>query len=242
MALKTPYRLDRNAFGGGILIYVRQDIPSNQLKKHTFAANIEGIFIEINLRKSKLLLLGTYHPPTQDKKFYFENIGRALDYYSQKYEKILLAGDFNANEEEINMSNFMQLYDLKNLVKENTCFKSIENPSCVDLFLTNCCKSFQNTFATSTGISDFHKMTVTVLKTTFKKVKPKEIIYRAFRNFDRNIFTEDLESCLVNCQSIDELEKNFLRVIDNHAPQKKKVLRATEVPYMTKALKKSYCG
>ena len=66
------------------------------------------------------------------------------------------------------MSNFMQIYDLKNLVKENTCFKSIENPSCVDLFLTNCCKSFQNTFATSTGISDFHKMTVTVLKTTFK--------------------------------------------------------------------------
>ena len=37
----------------------------------------------------------------------------------------------------------------------------------------------------------------------------------------------------------DELEKKFLRVIDNHAPQKKKVLRATEVPYMTKALKKA---
>ena len=71
------------------------------LKKHTFAANIEGIFIEINLRKSKLLLLGTYHPPTQDKKLYFENIGCALDYYSQKYEKILLAGDFNANERYI---------------------------------------------------------------------------------------------------------------------------------------------
>ena len=115
----------------------------------------------------------------------------------------------------------MQLYDLKNLVKGNTCFKSIENHSCVDLFLTNCSKSFQNTFATSTGISDFHKMTVTVFKTTFKKIKPKEIIYRAFRNFDRNIFSRDLESCLVNCQSIDELEKNFLRVINNnHAPQK----------------------
>ena len=31
-SFKKPYRLDRNAFGGGILIYVRQDIPSNQLK------------------------------------------------------------------------------------------------------------------------------------------------------------------------------------------------------------------
>ena len=30
---------------------MRQDIPSKQLEKHNFADNIEGIFIEINLRK-----------------------------------------------------------------------------------------------------------------------------------------------------------------------------------------------
>ena len=120
------------------------------------------------------------------------------------------------------MSNFMQLYHLKNLVKENTCFKSIENTSCVDHFLTKCSKSFQNTFATSTGISDFHKMTVTVLESTFKKVKPKEIIYRAFRNFDRNIFNRDLESCRVNCQSTDELGKNFYESSITMHPRKKR--------------------
>ena len=76
---KKPYRLDRNAFGGGILIYVRQDIPSKQLKRHKFADNIEGIFVEINFYKSKWLLFGTYHPPSQNKNFYFENVGRALD-------------------------------------------------------------------------------------------------------------------------------------------------------------------
>ena len=32
----TPYRLDRNREGGGVLIYVREDIPSKQLSKHTF--------------------------------------------------------------------------------------------------------------------------------------------------------------------------------------------------------------
>ena len=236
---KKPYRLDRNAFGGGILIYVRQDIPSNQLKNHNFADNIEGIFIEINLRKSKWLIFGTYHPPTQNNKFYFDNIGRALDFYTQKYDKILLAGDFNAEENEVILSNFMQLYDLRNLVKENTCFKSVDNPSCVDLFLTNCSRAFQNTIAISTGISDVHKMIITVLKTTFKKAKPKEIIYRTFRNFDEHIFSNDLKNCLVNCKSITEFESKFLGVIDKHAPQKKKVVRATEVPYMTKALRKA---
>ena len=105
--------MDRNAFGGGILIYVRQDIRSKQLKKHKFADNIEGIFVEINFYKSKWLLFGTYHPPTQNKNSYFENVGRALDLYTQNYDRILLAGDLNAEENEIILSNFIQLYDLR---------------------------------------------------------------------------------------------------------------------------------
>ena len=48
-----PYRLDRNRNGGGILFYIREDIPSKELNKHTFPDDIEGIFIEVNLRKQK---------------------------------------------------------------------------------------------------------------------------------------------------------------------------------------------
>ena len=91
-----PFNLPRTAFGGGLLIYVRSDIPCRQVNKHEFSDKIEGIFIEINFRKSKWLLLGTYHPPSQNDNYYFDNIGRALDIYTQKYEKILLTGDFNA--------------------------------------------------------------------------------------------------------------------------------------------------
>ena len=98
----------------------------------------------------------------------------------------MLTGHFNAEEEDDFLSEFMELYDLKNLVKRNTCFKSFENPLCVDLFLTNCSRSFENTMVISTGISEFHKVIVTVLKTTFKKGKPKEIVYRSRKNYDQN--------------------------------------------------------
>ena len=57
---KKPYREDRNCNGGGVIIYVREDIPSQQLKKHNFLKNVEAIFVEINLRKNKFLLIGTY--------------------------------------------------------------------------------------------------------------------------------------------------------------------------------------
>ena len=59
----TPFRRDRNKHGGGILIYVREDIPCKLLDKHIFPDDIEGLFVELNFRKSKLLLLGTYPPP-----------------------------------------------------------------------------------------------------------------------------------------------------------------------------------
>ena len=58
MIFSAPFRLDRNKFGGGVLIYVREDIPCKQLTKHILPDNIEGIFVEINLRKTKWLLFG----------------------------------------------------------------------------------------------------------------------------------------------------------------------------------------
>ena len=48
-----PFRLDRNRFGGGVLIYIPEDIPCKQLTKHKLPNDVEGIFIEINLRKVK---------------------------------------------------------------------------------------------------------------------------------------------------------------------------------------------
>ena len=33
---RKPYRLDRNCHGGGVMIYIRKDIPSKELKKTQF--------------------------------------------------------------------------------------------------------------------------------------------------------------------------------------------------------------
>ena len=181
------------------MIYVRGDIPSRELTKHKFSKNIEATFVEINLRKNKLLLVGTYHSTnkeygTKDSE-YFEQIGFALDIYSN-YDKVLLAGDFNVEEDESCIKDFMNEFNATNLVKENTCFKNPNNPSCIDLFLTNCGNSFQNTTTVSTGLSDFHKMTITILKTTFPKAKPKIIPYRDFSKYKENEFAEELKKNL----------------------------------------------
>ena len=57
-----PYRLDRNRNGGSVTFYVREDIPSKLLSKHSFKEDIEGLIVEINFRKSKWLLGGNLSP------------------------------------------------------------------------------------------------------------------------------------------------------------------------------------
>ena len=78
-----PYRLDRNRNGGGVMIYVRDDIPSKLLNKHTFTEAIEGLFVEINLRKTKLLFFGSYRSDNPilgvSTEEYFHQVCLALD-------------------------------------------------------------------------------------------------------------------------------------------------------------------
>ena len=66
-----PFRRDRNRKGGGVMIYVHENIPSKLLTKHVLPSDIECIFIELNFRKCKWLLVGTYHPPSQNDHYFF---------------------------------------------------------------------------------------------------------------------------------------------------------------------------
>ena len=50
----TTYRLDSNANGGGILLYIWEDIPSTLLNSDM---SIESFSIEINIRKKKAFSL-----------------------------------------------------------------------------------------------------------------------------------------------------------------------------------------
>ena len=63
-------------------------------------------------------------------------------------------------------------------------------------------------------------MILTVLKSSFPKVKLKEIIYRNFKNFDLNNFKNDISTNVKLVDNYDGFEKESLKVLNNHAPLK----------------------
>ena len=144
------------------------------------------------------------------------------------------------------MKVFCDSYEFKNLIKDATCYKNPENPSCIDLILTNNPNSFQNSGVIETGLSDFHKMTVTVMKTTFEKLKPNIIHYRDCRKFPNDKFRENLisrlstENIRIDCNGMEKFLQICIKTLDELAPQRKKYSRGNNMPFINKTIKKPF--
>ena len=85
------------------------------------------------------------------------------------YDNFLIVGDFNSEMTESAMENFCGTYYLHNLIKDPRCYKNPDIPSCIDLLLTNFPKSLLKSQTLETGLLDFHKLTLTVLKIYYEK-------------------------------------------------------------------------
>ena len=117
------------------------------------------------------------------------------------------------------------------------CFKNVSNPSCIDLFLSNSA----HTLTLSCELSDFHKLVTTLLKTTFYKNKPREIVYRNYKYFNSHNFNDELKFVFSkeNIDSCSKFNQTFLNVLNKHAPLKKKQLRANHASYVSKSMRKA---
>ena len=166
---KEPIRLDRNKNGGGLLFFIHDDLECKEIKSHKLPKKTEGIFLKLTIRNSKWLIMGGYNPKKENIKNFLNHIGKELDRFLPNYENLLLLGDFNSEMSEESMKNFCETYNLSNLITDPTCYKSIDNPSCIDVMLTNRSPCFENSTVIETGLSDCHKMTITVMKKTFQK-------------------------------------------------------------------------
>ena len=63
-----------------------------------------------------------------------------------------------------------------------------------------------------------------VLKTTFQKLQPQEIIYRNFKNIELNKFKNDIRTKVQSADNYETLEKEFLEALNKHVPSKKSLL------------------
>ena len=171
---------------------------------------LEGIFLEVNLKKSKWLLFGGYNPSKDSIPHFLHQLSSSLDKPMPNYDNIIILGDFNSESNEPCMKEFCETYNLSNLIKLPTCLKNPANPSSINVILTNRTRNFQDHKVVETELSDHHKMTITVLKTFFLSRSQPLLNTEIIKNLILPYFVPSFLSSSTQCTVKTEIT-NLLR-------------------------------
>ena len=130
------------------------------------------------------------------------------------------------------------------MIKVPTCFQNQNNPSSIDIILTNKKHSFMHSKSVTTGLSDYHSLICTMSRNHISRIKPIKITYRDFKKFNEHNFLNDLGNALreINFEESEDGFSCFAEIFDDttniHAPLKNKYLRGNNAPFVTKELRK----
>ena len=216
-----PYRLDRTSKGGGIILYVREDIPSKLINSSCIDHDKEYFLVELNLRKQKWLITCNYNNPHKTMmKEYLEYISKEMDSHSSKYDNFLLLGDFNSEPTEKAMKSFCQIYNFKNLLDKPTCYKNPNNPSCVDLIITNKPEASKTLARSKPGSPTSTKFS----NDTFFR----DQVLNKLRNSNFQISDKDLK----------HFKETYLSAVNKIAPLKSRFIRAKQAPFINKEIQR----
>ena len=120
------YRLDRNDKGGGIMLFVKDNLITFPVSGFCFSEKKQIFCLELNLRKQIWLIFCCYNPHKHLIKDHLLQIKNAIDFYSKSYEKILIGG-FNVKISDSHMDSVCAIYHLKSLIRKPTCYKTLKN-------------------------------------------------------------------------------------------------------------------
>ena len=138
-----------------------------------------------------MALCCSYNLDSNNIKNHLSALSVSLDILFSIWTFIVM-GDLNVEVENRDMEEFCKNYNLKSLIPVPTCYKSPKNSLYIDLILANSQRSFQSSCTIETGLSNFHRMTITIMKASFQKLKPKVIHYRNYKHFCGKSYQNEL--------------------------------------------------
>lgn len=86
------------------------------------------------MKKQKWLSVCSYNAHLQNIVSHLHKLQVDLDSLYGRYDRMLLIGDLNCEIEDDSLAGFCNENNLVALVKEPTCFKNPDKPSCIDHF------------------------------------------------------------------------------------------------------------
>ena len=148
---------------------------------------------KVSLKLRKLLVVTTYRPLDQNLDYFLSSITAALDHYLQYFEDFSILADFIEREHNPKMQSFLSQQGCKNIIKNKTCFKSMEGSS-IDVILSSRPNLHQHTRSNlirneRSPSDDLYN----VLSSTYTKLEPTVLRKRPYKNLSKESLLKDLK-------------------------------------------------
>ena len=226
------YRQDSTATSGGLIAFFRNDLPCN--RRDDLSINdehIQSLIVEMRVRKEKWFVVCLYRLPSANVAAFSSNLSEIVGRISRESSMVIALGDVNIdllknNGNQKALKGVMDIYGLKNVVKEPTCYKG--TPSLIDVILTSNAKRVGKVLNFDCGLSDYHNLLATCTKMDVAKPKAYPIAFRSYKDFDEEAFKRDMDSLPLSViETFDDVsDKHWaysqlvMPVVNHHAPLK----------------------
>jgi len=230
-------RKDRNRAGGGVVLYIRDNIPFSD-REDVAPSSLGMVCAEISRPHSKSFLVCTwYRPPNSDTNLFNE-----LETFFQRCDvesrELILVGDLNCDVRKVSLDPHTRqltflcsLYQIDRLIDEPTRVTDTSTTT-IDLVLTNVKENIHASGVIHLGISD-HSLIYAVRKFMLPKASPFVREIRDYKHFDAELFLEDLSRMPWNaiqqfnnpntCWNV--WKSFFTETLNKHAPIRNKRTR-----------------
>jgi len=240
------FRIDRDCHGDGVVIYCKENVSSFDCPK-LCSKEFESLWVKIKLKKIKPIhICVSYRSPSVKKPIeyvtYFYNYLKSCLGKLPRGTEVICLGDYNVNWSKHNgltslMKDFARSSNLSQLIESPTRITE-HSSTLIDLIFTNS-TSISQSGSIFFGLSD-HNLIFCIRKCIKPKLNPKTILFRNFKNFNKDKFTNDLLhmdwSRFYNSPDVDEATSIFNSIVseisDKHAPFCQKGIKGNCSPWI----------
>ena len=237
------FRKDRPSHGGGLVIYVKTELPCI-LRQDLENIAIESMWLEVRQPKSKSFLMSEVYRPPSSTVQWLHDFNCTIDNILLEEKECIILGDFNFdilndNSQSKNWIETMDSTNFTQLVKDPTRITNV-SATLIDHAFSNVPDNIVNIHVPLYAISDHYPIFISRKMSSCYDKGPvhKSITYRSLKNFDECRFLEDLAiqpwSVLDLYDDVDNSFEVFFTmfksVLNKHAPQRNKRVKKVNQP------------
>lgn len=247
------YRKDRNGFGGGVAIFIREHFPVKQ-RHDLMVDGIEAIWLQVQLPHLKPILVGCCYRAPNSNIQYLNDLCTMMDTTTEENRELYLLGDLNIDwlSDTCSLKNKLwtssSTCGLSQLMCQPTRISvnqtGVKSSKCIDHIYTNNSDLCSTPVSVPLGFSDHNFIAVT-RRTKLPKASAKIVQTRSYKKFTKESFLREIDNIQwSDVCNVDDAElalkifmNYFMNVVNRHAPLKKYTVKAKSAPWLDVTLK-----